>query len=292
MYLGIICALIAALMATGSAIVAQELLSQTNLFMIGFARQAVSLILVIPYFLYRFRESRIQELDRRKTTLIFVRSLFSALSTAAIFLGLLFVSLTDTVLLSKTSPLFAGLISWLTIRKKLELMTWVGIGVSFIGIVVIIHPSGDVFRWGSLIALSSGFLAACSYIIIRRLGKDFPSLTLFFLYCFFTTILWALPLPWTWITPSTAEQWILLVVIGVFATAFQAFLTVAYSKARVTLVSTLLYTAVIYAALWEALVSHHIPGWIKILGMLLVLAGGILIVWAQRDSAKRTSDNT
>jgi drug/metabolite transporter (DMT)-like permease len=288
---GIIYALLAALMTTAAAIVAQILLTQTNLFMIGFFRQCVAFVLFLPLFAHQYRIIRAEAklLSGRQGVMLFIRSLFSALSTAAIFWGLLHVSLTDTVLLSKTSPLFAGLIAWLLLRKKLEWQTWVGIGLSFAGIALIIRPGREVFVWGSFIPLASGFLAACSYIMVRRLSRTVSAPLLLASYTLFTTILWALPLPWTWQTPATGMQWLLLIAVGLFGSGFQGFLTVAYARARVTLVSTLLYTSVVYAALWDALVRKQIPALLEVVGILLVLAGGVVIAAAQRETIRSSN---
>lgn len=79
-------------------------------------------------------------------------------------------SVANTLLILATTPLFAALISWVTMREAMPLRTWLAIGLVAIGIAVI-SSGGDVNNaslTGDLAALLGAFMLGLGFTITRR----------------------------------------------------------------------------------------------------------------------------
>jgi drug/metabolite transporter (DMT)-like permease len=92
----------------------------------------------------------------------------------------------------------------------------------------------------------------------------------------------------------SAEQWIVMLVVGVLGTAAQLLLTAAYHYAEASIITPLDYSSMIVAALFGYFLFDEIPGPSLWLGAPLVIASGLLILWREyqlRGSGQRTAQS-
>lgn len=78
-------------------------------------------------------------------------------------------SISNTLVIISTSPMFAALFSWLFLKEKIKLITWIAM-ILIIGAIAAImwnsSTEGDIF--GDLSALASSIFMAISFTITRR----------------------------------------------------------------------------------------------------------------------------
>jgi len=75
-----------------------------------------------------------------------------------------------------------------------------------------------------------------------------------------------------------ADDWLILVGIGVTATLAQLALTRAYHRGRTLTVGALAYTTVGFSAIYGVVLFGERLSWMAWLGMALVVAAGVLAV--------------
>jgi drug/metabolite transporter (DMT)-like permease len=88
------------------------------------------------------------------------------------FTGLKYTTITNCTIISATSPVIAAFMSYLVIREKLSRLSWLGMAISFVGVLVVVsHGSLDVlqhlsFNRGDMLC----FVSQVSWTIYSLLG--------------------------------------------------------------------------------------------------------------------------
>lgn len=122
--------------------------------LIVFARYFVTLIIIIP-FVY-FNPERKPVFDFLKTDrllLHLVRDVLGLSSVFCYFYAAKYITLADATVLFNTVPLFIPVIAFFWGRLKIFHQLWWGMGIGFLGVVVILHPSSELFHWAFVVGL-------------------------------------------------------------------------------------------------------------------------------------------
>jgi len=78
-------------------------------------------------------------------------------------------SIANTLVIISTSPLFAALFSWLYLKEKVPLRTWLAMLVIFTAIAMIMwNSAGTSSIWGDLAALGTAVFMAISFTFTRK----------------------------------------------------------------------------------------------------------------------------
>lgn len=247
---------------------------------IVFFRNLFGLLVLIPV-LFKYG------LDNLKTGKIqfhLLRSLAGLAAMYTFFYGIRHIPLAESVLLSYTTPLFAPLIAYFWLKEKLTARLISIILVGFVGVVLIIQPDVDHLTLAALIALSSGFFAALAMATIRRMSDTEPTTRIVFYYGVICTSGSAIPLIFVDVWPDLS-QFIILVLIGLFATAGQMSLTRGYGKASVAEVGPFMFSAVVFSTVLALVFWNEIPDYLSTTGIIIVIAAGSMVLMQGRTKS-------
>lgn len=209
------------------------------------------------------------------------RALAGGSAYALMFLALSFTPVTETVLMTTTSPLFIPIIYWVLIREKIKPHLWWGILVGFIGVAFVLHPTERAFSEGILLALGSGFCIGIVMVALRRMGRDeWLPRTLFF-YFGLSALLTLAPAIYYWSNPSLFV-WLAMIGTGVFGIVSNICLTFGLRHGSASILSPVFYTSVLFAALFDWMFWDAIPDYLSIIGAVLVIGGGTWTLFAGR----------
>jgi drug/metabolite transporter (DMT)-like permease len=191
-------------------------------------------------------------------------------------------------LLVNTAPTFTALLAMAFLRERLSLRRWLGIAVSFTGVVLIGggEARGLSFNLGSLLILLAAVCISGYMILQKPYLKKYSALQLT------TYVIWAgtiflLPfLPSLMKAMATAPMsaTIAVVYLGVFPSAI-AYATWAYVLAQIpaSRAATLLYLVPVLAigAAWVWL--SEVPTVMSLIGGAIVLSGVVLVNTRRRE---------
>jgi drug/metabolite transporter (DMT)-like permease len=236
-----------------------------------FIRSLISLLAVLPWVLRHGRGG----LRTRHFTEHLVRGVFGLAVMYCFFFALAHMRLADAVLLNYSVPLFIPLVESAWLGEPFPARLWGPILLGFLGIVVVLRPGPGLFEPVALIGLSSACFAAIAQVGVRRLTRTEPVVRILFYFGLVSTVLSAIPAWRFWRSPS-GSVWLILLALGVLATAGQLFLTRAYAHAPASRVGPFIYTAVIFAGLIDWLFFAKLPDAFSVAGTALVAAAGIL----------------
>ncbi|MFT9256763.1 MAG: DMT family transporter [Acetobacter sp.] len=192
------------------------------------------------------------------------------------------VSAGATSLLLNISPFLSALIAVVVLAEKLSLLGWVGLAISFSGVVIIGggQPGGFSFGAGATYVLAAAFCSATFYLLQKPLIARYGALT---------TTAWNLLLggvallPWL---PQAVLQlhghgvwpWFLMVVLGLVpaVVAYAAWAKVV-GEIGVAHSSGLLYLLSPTTLVVSFLIAGEVPSLRTLLGGAVVLAGVVLM---------------
>ena len=238
-----------------------------------FFRSLFGLLAVVPLL----PKLGLRSLRSERPTLHLARAMTGLAAMACYFIAISQLRLADAVLLSFAAPLFIPWIAFLWLREPVAKgLGWAAV-IGFAGIGFILKPDGGIFQSGALAGVAAGLFAAIAMVCVRKLTFTEPATRVVFHYSVICTVLSALSLPWFWQMPDPST-WLLLITMGLFATAGQLFLTRGYGLAPAARVGPFSYLAVVFAALFGWVLWEEMPDSASILGGILVCSAGILAI--------------
>ncbi len=252
--------------------------------MVVFLRNFFGLLALLPW-LYK---TRLPSLKTERLGGHMLRAGFGLSAMYCFFYAIHFMPLANAVLLNYSAPVFAPIIAYYWIRERFSLWTYPAVGLGFIGIIFILHPTVGFITGATLVGMASGILAALAMISIRRMANTEPATRIVFFFTTFSVLFSSVPLLWAWQMPSVLAL-VTMMGAGIFATLGQLSLTRAYALAPAAQIGSLIYSAVVFSALWGWLIWDENLDRYFLIGTLLVASGSFLATLDQRPQRKKTT---
>jgi len=212
-----------------------------------------------------------------------VRGLLLALSTFAFISSLRWLPLADAIALTLAAPLFVtGIAPWL-LGEVVGWRRWAAVVIGFIGVLVMLRPGTEGFRWAALMPLAAAVSEAFRDVVTRRMVATETSVSLLAWSTAVVTLcaLGTVTLGWA---PVAAVHLGFLLAAACFM-AFGHFLTVeAFRYAEAGIVSPFRYSNLVWAMLIGAIVFGDYPDPWMITGAVLVVSSGLYIL--RRESTR------
>lgn len=212
-----------------------------------------------------------------------LRGLCGAGTLVGFFLALRQLPLADTVAITFVAPLLMSALSVLLLGERVDPRRWIAIGAGFVGVLVIVQPSGTGFGAGAVFALASAFCYALFNILARKLSASEPSHTQLFWASVVLVVGGAVPTPFQWV-PLREADYPAFAVFSLVGTFGQFLLIQAFRHAQVSLLASLEYTAIIWATLFGFLFWNQLPTLTVLAGAGIIAASSLYI--AQREARK------
>jgi drug/metabolite transporter (DMT)-like permease len=210
-----------------------------------------------------------------------LRSVFNIGTMLTFYYALAILPLADTMAITYAGPLFMTLLSVLLLKEKVGPRRWAAVIIGFVGVLVILQPSGTGFNWAAVLALSSAFLYALTLITSRQLSATESSHTILFYYSVGVLIVTGATMPWLWVTPGWNDLWVFLLV-GVSGSVGQFCLNQAFRYSEVSLLAPIDYTGLVWAILFGWALWSQLPSITVITGSLIVVGSTLYIVNRER----------
>ena len=185
---------------------------------------------------------------------------------------------------------------WWHATKRLEWPLMLAIGMSFVGVTLLLNPafhSNQLFD--ALVALGSSMLSAMAYLQVRKLGlAGEPEYRVVFYFAAMNVVagiggnvIEAGSAPVVWHSLNNGHGALLLLGIGLFATAAQMAMTRAYRVGKTLVVANLQYTGIVFSSVWGVLVFGDVFDWHAWAGIGIILASGIAATFYNTRNTER-----
>ncbi|MBU0754533.1 MAG: DMT family transporter, partial [Planctomycetes bacterium] len=227
----------------------------------------------------------------QKRFLLLMRGFLGTLGLFSFFYALKNLPLADTVIIFQAHPLGVALLApWLLKEKNLR-RHWVFLSISFIGVILVVGPTGAGSWQGRISAFICCILASFVYILVRYLRRTEATLTIALSFPVVSLVIFAplflLGFPGCeWIAP-TALDWLFLVAMAVFAALGQVMMTLGLGTVPATRGTALSNLQVAFALIYGSLFFDEIPGWVTVAGAVVIVCAQLLLTTSRRETYDR-----
>ena len=264
---------------------AKELSDSMSSIEVVFFRNVFGVILILISI---YRKPLIQT-GGRPGLLIF-RGMAGFIALLFFFYNISQIPLGEAMTFSKTSTIFTAIFAYIFVKEKLGVKGWIGVFIGFIGILFITKFDGSSLDKTDYLGILCGVGAGLAYTSIRELRKFYDSRAIVLSFMSIGTIgplilliigsfyvnkdldfLFA-----TFVIPKD-NDWYIIILLGLFATFAQIYMTKAYSCAKAGIIGTISYSNIAFSIILGIILGDTLPDiWISF-GILLIILSGLLV---------------
>ena len=207
------------------------------------------------------------------------RSVFGTIGLVLNFYAISHISLADSSIIQKLSPFIIIILSYIFFKEEMTRFQVFAIIIAFIGITLIIKPSGNnIISMGALAALLGALCAGIAYTCVRYLGTH--NISGEFIIFFFSSLSSLMLLPYLILDYRTMTyyQLSMLLLAGISATIGQYGVTFAYKFAAAKNISVVDYSQVLFSGIVGYMFFGEFPDFQSLIGYIIVISVGIVLV--------------
>ena len=207
------------------------------------------------------------------------RSVFGTIGLVLNFYAISHISLADSSIIQKLSPFIIIILSYIFFKEEMTRFQVFSIIIAFIGITLIIKPSGNnIISMGALAALLGALCAGIAYTCVRYLGTH--NISGEFIIFFFSSLSSLMLLPYLILDYRTMTyyQLSMLLLAGISATIGQYGVTFAYKFAAAKNISGFDYSQVLFSGIFGYIFFGEFPDFQSLIGYIIVISVGIVLV--------------
>ena len=225
-----------------------------------------------------------------KFWLLVFRGMAGFIALLFFFYNIAEISLGEAMTFSKTSTIFTAILAYFLLKEKLGTRGWTGVFIGFIGIVFVTEFDGSSLEKTDYLGILSGVGAALAYTSVRELRKFYDSraivlsfmtigtigpLLLMIISTFYSNDSLDFMLG-TFIMPES-NDWTYIILLGIFATLAQIYMTKAYSCAKAGIIGTISYSNILFSIILGLFLGDNFPSISIVFGILLIVLSGLLV---------------
>ena len=254
-------------------------------------------VIATPFLVYfiRIRTCAISIMPERFGW-VALRSLILVGMWVAYYLALPHVQLSIAAASFYTLPLFITLFAALLIGDRVGPKGWIAVLLGFVGALLILQPQADDFNAYALLPIVSAIAYALAMIMTRtKCQTESPlvlslwlNLTFIGVGALAMLIIQFLepPLSTTaanpfllgkWV-PMWIAEWRVMTILAAAIIVGSIGAAIAYQSGPSPIIATFDFSYVAFAVVWGILLFGEVPGFITIIGIVLIVVGGMLAV--------------
>lgn len=226
------------------------------------------------------------------------RGLIGTSAMALTFGGLALLPLPEVTAIGYATPMFTVIFAAFFLGERIRLFRLSAVALGLVGVMIVIAPRlsmnqnyTDTATIGALMILTSAILRALVQIHVRRLVQTDSTSAIVFYFSLTATLISLLSLPLGWVFPIPALAWTaphfsvfaLIICAGLIGGIAQIMVTSSSRFGTASMLAPFDYSSMIFAMLIGWLAFNEVPTATILIGAALVIAGGVLIIWRERQ---------
>ncbi len=211
-----------------------------------------------------------------------LRCLAGMIAMFSFFYAFANMPLADAVAIAFAAPIFVTALSVPLLGERVGPRRWAAVLLGFAGVLIMVQPGPGLLQSVAIIPLIGTVFYALAAIFVRKLAHTDSPTSIVFYFTLVCTIVAAVLLPFSWITPTWAD-FFWLVAIGVIGGLAQIAMTQSFRHADVALIMPFEYTTMFWAAGLGYFFWGEIPGLNIWVGVAIVTAAGLYILYREAN---------
>ncbi len=241
------------------------------------------------FILISIYKSPLKQLGGKFWLLVF-RGVAGFVALLFFFYNISQIPLGEAMTFSKTSTIFTAVLAYIFLKEKLGFKGWVGVFIGFIGIIFITEFDGSSLEKNDYLGILSGVGAALAYTSVRELKNFYDTRAIVLSFMSIGTIapmilmligtFYSNPnldfMLGTFVMPKV-DDWIYIILLGIFSTYAQIYMTKAYSFAKAGIIGTISYSNIVFSIILGLFLGDAFPSSSIVLGIILIVISGLLV---------------
>ena len=214
-----------------------------------------------------------------------MRGVFAAFSAITFIIGLNIIPVADATSVTFVAPFVIMGLASLILKEKVEIRRWVAAAIGLSGVLVIVQPGSDAFKWTALLPLLAAILGATAIVTTRLMPHDDSKVTMVYTGFVGLLVLTCL-LPFYWIMPSIQDV-LVGIAVGAFGAAANVISIIVYRRLPASLLAPFSYSQLVWASLFGFAVFGVWPTLATLTGALIIAGSGLYSAWRERQIASQ-----
>lgn len=244
-------------------------------------RSLAALVVMAP-LIARSGVRRLVVVERPVTQV--VRVICSTVEVTLFYTAVIYLPIADVMSFYLAGPIYVAAMSPFLLGEKVGWRRWTAILVGFIGVLVVLSPSGETLSWPSLISIAGSLCYALMVVQSRQLRAT-PDTTLVFWQTVGALVAGLAMAPFGWVTP-TPFDFALLGTLGVVAMTAHILINRSLKLAPAAVVAPLQYTLLLWAIVFGYFIFGDVPQTNMLIGAGIIVGAGLFIFERQKTLAK------
>jgi len=208
------------------------------------------------------------------------RGLAMAGFTLFFFTALFRLPQAEATAINFIAPFIVMLLAGRMLAEKVARVRWIGAGIGFLGMLVLVRPGSQLDQIGVVFALLTVVCNVSFQLLTRHLAQLENSFTTMFISAAVSVVISAALLPlqdyWGgWPASISATQLLMLATLGVLGAVSQWCLIRAYVWSSASFIAPLLFMQLIWSTTTGYLFFDQLPDIYSLIGILVILGSGV-----------------
>lgn len=220
--------------------------------------------------------------EKKYQPLLLIRSIFGLLSLVTLFYAASHAAQADVAILTKLSSFLITLFAFLFLKEEIARIQVPALIIAFGGAFLVANPSFNSNLFPLFIAILCAFFSSVSYTLLAYFKDKVDALTVMMHFASFCSVI-SLPFFVMDMSWPGLDNFLLLLLIGIFGGLGQVAITYAYRMAPASEVSVYNYSGIVFSMILGYIVlGETVPYNSFIGGTLVVLASVITYRFSKR----------
>ncbi|ETX30457.1 DMT family transporter [Roseivivax isoporae] len=214
------------------------------------------------------------------------RGALLALEIMVMVLGFVFLGLVESHAVFACYPLLIGALSGPVLGERMGWRRWTATAVGFLGVLIVLRPSGGVFSPYAAIPLLAAFMFALYGLLNRYVARRDTAATSFFWTGTVGAVVSTAIGIWFW-EPMSGPDWALMATLCVTGASGHWLLIKVYEVAEAGAVQPFAYLQLVFASALGLVVFGETLRPNVVIGAAIIVAAGLFTFWRERRTARR-----
>ncbi|APO75419.1 inner membrane transporter protein [Rhizobium etli 8C-3] len=261
------------------------------------ARFAIQALCMLPIVIWR---KKLTDSSLRQSLFHAIRGAIITISMISFVTTLKYMAVADAIAIFFVEPIILTVLSSLFLGETIGWRRYTACGIGFFGAILVIQPSFQEVGYVALLPVVSAVCIAISAMMNRALAQREDPWVMQFHMGLWGLFICAVLLflargsgsdVFEPVAPTTMGL-VWLLGVGVTAAIASILGVYAYRSAPASTLAPLQYFEIVSATIFAWLVFGDFPDAIKWLGILIIIASGLYIIWRERRFASKPVSDT
>ncbi|MEM7428168.1 MAG: DMT family transporter [Pseudomonadota bacterium] len=220
-----------------------------------------------------------------------IRSVLMAGAITCFFTALKWMPVADAIAVFFIEPMILTILSAMFLGERVGWRRLTAVVIGFIGAIIVVRPSYEVFGLVSLLPMAAAFLFALYLMLTSKLSQSEDVLTMQFWSGFVGVVTMNVVMasgtiaefPLLTFKEPSLIQWGWMALAALIATTMHLLIVHAFRLAPASVLAPLNYMEIVSATLLGYLIFGDFPDALRWVGIAIIIGSGLFIFWRERQ---------